>query len=134
MTLSTKPRLRAALLAGGAVLGLWSSGAIAQQADVPSESDAPDIVVTAQLRQQRAEDVPLSIKAFSGDMLERYDLRSWEDVAALTPGLLIQAQNDSAPSYVIRGIEAPTSDAASEPGISIFVNGVDLEPHQGLAD
>jgi outer membrane receptor protein involved in Fe transport len=75
--------------------------------------------------------VPLSIKAFSGDMLERYDLRSWEDVAALTPGLLIQAQNDSAPSYVIRGIEAPTSDAASEPGISIFVNGVDSSRTKG---
>ncbi len=104
-----------------------------------SDPQAPDlktgeieeIVVTAQFREQAAKDVPLSLKAFSGETLDRFDLRSWEDVASLTPGVLIQQQNDSSPSYVIRGIEAPTADAASEPGISIFVNGVDSSRTKG---
>lgn len=117
---------RAMLLAGIALAAMWDTAAKAQE-----QATTEDIVVTAQLRQQAAEEVPLSIKAFSGDTLERYDLRNWEDIAGLTPGVLIQAQNDSAPSYVIRGIEAPTSDAASEPGISIFVNGVDSSRTKG---
>jgi outer membrane receptor protein involved in Fe transport len=97
----------------------------------PQASEIEEIVVTAQFRQQAAKDVPLALKAFSGETLERFDLRSWEDVASLTPGVLIQQQNDSSPSYVIRGIEAPTSDAASEPGVSIFVNGVDSSRTKG---
>lgn len=123
---------RAVLLAGIALTILCTAPAWAQeQIQEPASGTSEEIVVTAQLRQQAAEDVPLSIKAFSGDMLQRYDLRSWEDIGALTPGVLIQTQNDSAPSYVIRGIEAPTSDAASEPGISIFVNGVDSSRTKG---
>lgn len=103
----------------------------AQTVPNPNTSEIEEIVVTAQFREQAAKDVPLSLKAFSGETLERFDLRSWEDVASLTPGVLIQQQNDSSPSYVIRGIEAPTADAASEPGISIFVNGVDSSRTKG---
>lgn len=102
-----------------------------QPADAAPAVKVDEIVVTAQFREQAAKDVPLALKAFSGEMLERFDLRSWEDVASLTPGVLIQQQNDSSPSYVIRGIEAPTSDAASEPGVSIFVNGVDSSRTKG---
>jgi outer membrane receptor protein involved in Fe transport len=105
-----------------------ASGAQAQEA-APAELDA--LVVTAQFREQAAEDVPMAIRAFSGDMLQRFDLKSWEDIASLSPGVLIQQQNDSSPSYVIRGIEAPTSDAASEPGVSLFVNGVDSSRTKG---
>lgn len=126
-------------LAGAMALGQCGvAHAQDQQPEAPAPAPTPsvsdggeDIVVTAQLRKQSIQDVPLSIKAFSSDMLERQDLHSWEDIAALTPGVLIQTQNVSAPSYVIRGIEAPTSDAASEPGISVFVNGVDSSRTKG---
>lgn len=122
---------RAILCASTACILVSAAAATARAQDGALPSESGEIVVTAQLREQRVEDVPLSLKAFSGDTLERLDLRSWEDIAALTPGVLIQTQNDSAPSFVIRGIEAPGADATSEPGVSVFVNGIDSSRTKG---
>ena len=59
-----------------AVLALIPSVAAAQESAAVSEEvagDSADIVVTAQRRQERAQDIPVAISAFGGERLERRD-------------------------------------------------------------
>src|ERR1700751_4773624 len=112
MKITKTPYRRNALSASVSLAALGLASVAHAQTPSPAQSAAPAaqtgdvdaIVVTAQFREQAAKDVPMAIKAFSGQTLERFDLRSWEDIASLTPGVLIQQQNDSSPSYVVRGI------------------------------
>ena len=58
-----------------------------------------DVVVTAQKRDQRAQEVPIALTAFSGATLERHQLETLRDVSRLTPGLLVSSFNQSRPDH-----------------------------------
>ena len=45
-----------------------------------------EIVVTARKREERLQDVPIAVTAVTGDTLEREQINSVREVAALTPG------------------------------------------------
>ncbi len=84
-----------------------------------------DIVVTARRAEERLQDVPLSIKAMTGEDLTKRDVQSVSDLAQFTPGL------SYSPDYgrvserpVIRGISALRPEAPQP--VSVFVNGVFL--------
>ncbi|MDU0355855.1 TonB-dependent receptor [Paraglaciecola aquimarina] len=89
------------------------------------ESKIEQIVVTAQQHAQPITEVPLALTAFGATDLEKMNLTDLERIASLTPGLIVQQQTDSSPSFVIRGVEAANAGAAAEPTISIFYNGID---------
>ncbi len=72
-----------------------------------------EIVVTAERRTQRLEDVPISVAAFSQEKLDSQGVRSIDDIARLTPGLNFQRNGGSANNYngesseiAIRGIQS----------------------------
>src|SRR3546814_3302741 len=48
-----------------------------------------DIVVTAQRREERLQDVPVAISAFSGDAIEKLGFSNVLDVATQTPGFQV---------------------------------------------
>ncbi len=63
--------LRTALLAvSGLATVSMAVPALAQDENADADSGNPIIVVTAQMREQNVQDIPLSITAVSGDMLE----------------------------------------------------------------
>lgn len=78
-----------------------------------------EITITAQKRDQREQDVGISIAAFSGDELRELGIRSSTDLAAQTPGVsLAGAYGGQFLTFSIRGVtqndfldhtEAPTS-------------------------
>ncbi|HKX77407.1 MAG TPA: TonB-dependent receptor [Novosphingobium sp.] len=82
--------------------------AVAQQ-KTAAEADKTDdgtIIVTARRREERLQDVPVSVVAFGGEQLQQRSVRGLEDVAALAPGLRIEPQNNK-PSTVqitLRGL------------------------------
>jgi iron complex outermembrane recepter protein len=73
-----------------------------------------EIVVTAQRREQRLEDVPMSITTFSQEKMDQQGLRSIDDLARLTPGLTFARNgmgttgsgNDEESDIAIRGIDS----------------------------
>ena len=65
--------------------------------------DLEEIVITAQKRDESALDVPISLTAFSGRFVEKFQLDTLRDVSRLTPGLLVSAFNQSSPTIAIRG-------------------------------
>ena len=96
--------------------------ALAQEAPTPGDKAAPsgaasdaatpdegglgqDIVVTAQRREQRVQDVGIAITAYSGAQLRTLNVTDSRDLAALSPGVhsggAIAGQNSQ---YTIRGV------------------------------
>ena len=66
---------------------------IAAQAQVPTPVTADsnigttDIVVTATRRQERLQDVPMSVSVATGEQLQKFNIFDVKDVSQLTPGL-----------------------------------------------
>src|SRR4051794_14656316 len=81
----------------------------AVHAQQPAQTDTSamleEVVVTAQKRAERLQDVPVSITALSGDQLVSLKLNSGTDVAKYTPNLRISnAGNEDQPKISIRGV------------------------------
>jgi len=103
-----------------------------QQSEDPVSGTRIDtITVTAQYTEQAAKDVPISITTFSGEALETENILDFERVAARTPGLVVQQQTNSSPSFVLRGIEAANAGAAAESTLAIFFDGIDVSRSRG---
>jgi iron complex outermembrane receptor protein len=87
-----------------------------------AEQDADgDIVVTAQRREERLKDVPISITALSSAVLERAGVSDTTALAIVTPGLLFP-RNGAYAQPAIRGIG--TNLTSGEANVAIYVDGV----------
>ena len=129
--------IRSGLL-GATPLGLMMAGAPALAQVNPNNSDSAAtprddegagqvIIVTAQLREQNIQDIPLSISAISGDMLEARSQTSVTEISDQTPSLLLQ-QNPSGSGNsmraFIRGVGQSDFSPSVEPGVGIYIDDV----------
>ena len=101
-------------------------------ATAPPDSQEPDpatagmlgeIIVTAQKRPERLQDIPLTVTAVSADDLGAYNITNNRDLNMVVPGLSIQAQG----SYTlpaIRGVTTTLTSLGDEPNIATYVDGV----------
>jgi iron complex outermembrane receptor protein len=109
-----------------AALGVFSLSAPSIAQD-DSSSALEEITVTAQFREQSAQDTPLAITAISGDTLEERSQVSVAEIAAQTPNVtLTQAGafgGNSLTAY-IRGVGQIDFIPAVEPGVGIYVDDV----------
>ena len=91
-----------------------------------------EIVVTSRRIEERLQDVPLAITAFSAAEIESAAIENLDDVANLTPGLTFSnLLGEFLPVPVIRGI-APTAVQGRENNAAIFVDGVYISGREGL--
>jgi len=92
----------------------------------PAEADRPgldDIVVTAQRREQRQKDVPLTITTVSGSDLTKAGVTSISDLQNVVSGFTFSGQGTvSQPS--IRGVSTSLSAAGSENPNALYVDGI----------
>ena len=78
----------------------------------PAPLQDPDIVVTAQRREQLITDVPLSIQAFSGEQLEETGVSSLSELIDFIPGASEGRGNAAGiQSYQIRGVSSFLGDS-----------------------
>ncbi|HPF28112.1 MAG TPA: TonB-dependent receptor [Steroidobacteraceae bacterium] len=113
-------RLRTAL-----VLSCIPAATVAWAQDPTAEETLAleEIVVTARKREERLQDVPLSITAFSGKELEAAGIANVTDLAGATPGLSYATDlGRTAERPVVRGISALRPEAAQP--VSVFLDGV----------
>ena len=104
MTKSVKALLP---LMGAMLLG--APAAWAQEGSQASAEDRPamldNVVVTAQRREQSLQDVPISVKAFTRDDIDRFDITEFSDYAILTPNVGFAEQDSQGQGAItIRGI------------------------------
>ncbi len=117
-----------------ATLAAASTSAYAQSAvegAAPDTADTADIIVTAQKREQRIEDVPITITAVSGARLAQIGVNSLSEVANYIPGLVIQEQSANNPGFVIRGITSDNGSSQQGARVTLYYNGVDISRSRG---
>lgn len=118
------------ILASSALIGV-SQPAFAQVAagNAPAASDSDGesngIIVTARRREERLEDVPVSVTAVSGDTLASVQATNVRDVAKLAPGLNIDSDAPTRSFVSMRGVGTTLSDSV-QPGVGIFMDGIFL--------
>jgi iron complex outermembrane receptor protein len=115
--------------------GLASLAApIAANAQAAASSAPPleEIVVTAQKREQRLQDVPFSVSALSADQIAASGITRLDDVARYTPGLFFETIGIGRPQAFIRGIGSAAFDAGSDPSVALFVDEVYIARFTGV--
>jgi len=92
-----------------------------------------EIIVTARKREETLMETPISITAFSGDVLSDMNITSIDQIGDQTPGMVfVNSTNISgssnASAVFIRGIGQSDYTLAVEPGVGIYIDDVYL-PH-----
>ncbi len=105
---------------------LLPSVATAQAVPGGADQGITDIIVTANRREERNQDVPIAITALSADRLEQQGITKEQDLQASVPSLTVgpngQGSRD-AQSFTIRG-QGATFQAS--PGVVVYLNEVPL--------
>ena len=126
-------RISIALLCGTSVAAFaFHAPAMAQGAAAAAESSGmEEIVVTAQRRTERLENVPMSLTALSSDALAKASVTNLEDITSITPGVQINRGG----AYIqpsIRGITALTNGTGNENNVAIYVDGFFVSDAQSI--
>jgi iron complex outermembrane receptor protein len=112
-------------LAGGALALSVATTAEAQIAGSEAAEGATltEVIVTAQRRDERLLDVPLSITVQSGESLERAGVAAVRDLHNVTPGLRID-RNGGSVQPAIRGVTAIDGNPGNDPNVAMYIDGV----------
>ena len=105
-----------------------SGGEASAAQPTPTTDDAAspqpkEIVVTAQLRSQRVQDVPISMTVIGADQIKQSGAQRLEEMARYIPNLNIQP-TPVANQVFIRGIGSGAQNFAFEQAVSLYVDGI----------
>lgn len=113
---------RLALVAASSTLAM-ASAAAAQAGD---GTTIEELVVTAQKREERLQDVPVSVAAVGEDQLQRQNITTLSDLSRAVPSL--------SSNGAIRGVTTSGAARSSSGAVAIVLDGVDLgHPAVGAA-
>jgi iron complex outermembrane receptor protein len=119
---------KSVLLCAAALVVPLAVPAYAQDAGAEDEqsSGIADIVVTAQRREQSAQDVPIAITAFNAATLETRGVSSALEVAQFVPNLvgLNNTGLGTANAYYLRGIGNTESIATFDPPVGTYIDDI----------
>lgn len=119
-----------AIFASAFVSLSWAAPAFAQAEGAEDESGLPEIVVTAQRREENLQDIPLSVDVVSGDKLAAVnsgggDIRAF---AGRVPSLNIESSfGRTFPRFYIRGLGNTDFDLNASQPVSLVYDDVVLE-------
>jgi iron complex outermembrane recepter protein len=88
----------------------------------------PEVVVTAQKREENLQDVPLSIAAFGAETLNKMGVQDFSSLAARIPGVALNSAGPGRSSYSIRGIASVGGNA---PTTGVYVDETPILPSGG---
>lgn len=120
------------LLAGLISLGLITDVS-AQDGQRAVKSVAIDeVLVTAQKREQRMQDVGIAVTAVSGDQIKALGYTNAQEVTALAPGVsMVLPNNESNYSIAIRGVANSDFTTNVESPVAIYVDEVYISQMSG---
>lgn len=109
-------------LAISGAMTFGAGGALAQEKSWAIE----EVVVTAQKREQSLQDVPITVSAFSGDMITKSKVTDAKELSVLTPGVTGDSDDSFLDSINIRGIVTNDFGVGAEPSVGMYQDGVYL--------
>jgi iron complex outermembrane recepter protein len=99
--------------------------AFAQTQTAAADTTSGEIVVTARRREERLQEVPLAITAFTAEQMQGRQVRELRDIAALTPGLNFEGYLGGSGTPVIRGASQQRITDLDQ-NVSTFFDGIFL--------
>ena len=86
----------------------------------------PDIVITAQRREQRLQEAPVAVTALSSSALEQLSIRDTRDLMTVVPSLQVSTQSGGdgggSATFFLRGLGQQRAANDSEPAVGIYVD------------
>lgn len=123
------------LKCGAALAIVGASPVMAQEASAfePQAAAVADIVVTAQRREQRLQDVPLAVSAFSMESLEDGKVESLLNLDGKVPNVVLAPVGayPFASAFYIRGLGYADVESSFEPSVGVELDGVYLSRNVG---
>jgi iron complex outermembrane receptor protein len=121
--------LSAAMLVFAAMAQAQDQGESQGQQSADSQR-ITEIVVTAQRREERLQDVPIAVQAMDAATLQAMSITNTQDLGALAPGLVVNRVT-SAAIFTLRGIgNQDASVLGDEQATPLYVDGVYLPGSQ----
>jgi iron complex outermembrane receptor protein len=91
--------------------------------DTPGrEASGNEIVVTATRREERIQDVPLSITAFSQEQLTEKGIVGFEGIARETPGVVLNRPTQNFNNFTARGIATNGYNANLQSSVAVYID------------
>lgn len=115
-------KLNTILHCGAAMAAAFATPAWAQADTTKEQNDVDVIIVTAQRRAERTQDVPISITSISSDTLSRANVQQLGDITKLSPA----TRFDYSSSFVqptIRGIGSAVVQSGGGANVGIYTDG-----------
>jgi len=83
-----------------------------------------EITVTAQKREQSLQDVPISIAALNGDVIEELGLKNFEDLAIMIPSMSYTAVGPGTATIYMRGASdgGDGNASGSQPSVGMYLD------------
>lgn len=125
-------KIVAATVLASASLFALSAPALAQDnapADAAVEEEGSDgvIIVQARRRDEDAQDVPVVVNPVTAETIEKLNLRKFEDIASVVPGLALQAnQNGIGAVATVRGINFDVNVSGNNGTVQFYQNDVPI--------
>lgn len=128
---------RALLLSGCAAVATFAAPAAAQDTTVTDgtgveETQGNGIIVTARRREERLQDVPISVTALTGEALERQGILELTQVAQQVPNITLEVSRGTNTTLTafIRGVGQQDPVAGFEAGVGLYIDDVYLNRPQ----
>jgi iron complex outermembrane receptor protein len=104
-----------------AAIALGSGAAFADQAEqAPAASRIDEIVVTAQRREQRMQDVGIAVTPLSEETLQDLNITTATDIVRAVPSLKMNAYSSSQVVFNIRGVSQNDYGDQQEPPVAVY--------------
>ncbi|MBR9911083.1 MAG: TonB-dependent receptor [Gammaproteobacteria bacterium] len=106
------------------ILNLAISGIAAATIAAPTMAAIEEIIVTAQHREENLQDVPVSVTAMAGEMMEEADIRGATEVALYAPGMSYAEFAPGQALISLRGITSADDGPGMDNSVTAFLDGV----------
>ena len=112
------------LLAGTAIIAMAAPAHAQQapQAATEAEATPTEIVVTAQNRTQKLNDVPIAINVISGDDLKKVGFSNLNDIDKIAPVVQLN-QDQGTVKITVRGVGTNSNDEAQDTSVVVNIDG-----------
>lgn len=95
-------------------------------AQAVAETDDNEIVVTAQKREERIQDVPIAISVFTAAALDEQKIESGGELLRGTPNVNFSKTNFASYNFSIRGIGTKALSVTTDPAVAISFNSMPM--------
>lgn len=120
------------MVSGASLLAIAAGAAHAQESEGrqdagPSVLGVEEIIVTARRREERLIDVPLTVNAVTGEDLAKLNIRQFEEIETVVPGLKLDYRLDGTGANAsVRGIAFETAASGINGTIEFYLNDTPL--------